>query len=43
MDYTIVFRQLIYKDRTDIDDFPVDETDNTDFLTMESVFMEKKE
>jgi hypothetical protein len=43
MDYTIVFRQLIYKDRTDIDDFPVDETDNTDFLTMESVFMEKLE
>lgn len=43
MDYTIVFRQLIYKDRTDIDEFPVDETDNTDFLTMESVFMEKLE
>lgn len=43
MDYTIVFRQLIYKDREDIDDFPVDETDNTDFLTMESVFMEKLE
>lgn len=43
MDYTIVFRQLIYKDREDIDDFPVDETDNTDFLTMESVFMEELE
>jgi len=43
MDYTIVFRQLIYKDRKDIDEFPVDETDNTDFLTMESVFMEKLE
>lgn len=43
MDYTIVFRQLIYKDRDDIDEFPVDETDNTDFLTMESVFMEKLE
>lgn len=43
MDYTTVFRQLIYKDRKDIDEFPVDETDNTDFLTMESVFMEKLE
>ncbi len=43
MDYTTVFRQLIYKNREDIDDFPVDETDNTDFLTMESVFMEKLE
>lgn len=43
MDYTTVFRQLIYKDREDIDEFPVDETDNTDFLTMESVFMEKLE
>ncbi|UKK57820.1 hypothetical protein [Prevotella communis] len=43
MDYTTVFRQLIYKDREDIDEFPVDETDNTDFFTMESVFMEKLE
>lgn len=43
MDYTTVFRQLIYKDRKDIDEFPVGETDNTDFLTMESVFMEKLE
>lgn len=43
MDYTTVFRSLIYKDRGDIDDFPVDETDNTDYLTMESVFMEKLE
>ena len=43
MDYTTVFRQLIYKDRKDIDEFPIDETDNTDFLTMESVFMEKLE
>lgn len=43
MDYTTVFRPLIYKDREDIDDFPVDETDNTNYLTMESVFMEKLE
>ena len=43
MDFTTVFRPLIYKDRDDIDDFPVDETDNTDYLTMESVFMEKLE
>lgn len=43
MDYTTVFRPLIYKDRDDIDDFPVDETDSTDYLTMESVFMEKLE
>lgn len=43
MDYTTVYRPLIYKDRDDIDDFPVDETDNTDYLTMESVFMEKLE
>lgn len=43
MDYTTVFRPLIYKDRKDIDEFPVDETDNTDYITMESVFMEKLE
>ena len=43
MDYTTVFRPLIYKDRKDIDEFPVDETDSTDYLTMESVFMEKLE
>ena len=43
MDYTTVFRPLIYKDREDIDDFPVDETDDTDFITMEAVFMEKLE
>ena len=43
MDYTTVFRPLIYKDREDIDDFPVDETDDTRYLTMESVFMEKLE
>lgn len=43
MDYTTVFRPLIYKDREDIDDFPVDETDDTDFITMESVFMERLE
>lgn len=43
MDYTTISRQLIYKDREDIDEFPVDETDNTDFVTMESVFMEKLE
>lgn len=43
MDYTTVFRQLIYKDREDIDDFPVDETDNTDFISMEAVFLEKLE
>ena len=43
MDYTTVFNPLIYKDRKDIDEFPVDETDNTDSLTMESVFMEKIE
>lgn len=43
MDYTTIYRPLVYKDREDIDDFPVDETDNTDFLTMESVFMEKLE
>lgn len=43
MDYTTVFRPLIYKDRNDIDDFPVDETDNTNYLTMESVFMGKLE
>ena len=43
MDYTTVFRPLIYKDRENIDDFPVDETDDTDFITMEAVFMEKLE
>lgn len=43
MDYTTVFRPLIYKDREDIDDFPVDETDNDKYLTMETVFMEKLE
>ena len=43
MDYTTVFRPLIYKDREDIDDFHVDETDDTDFITMEAVFMEKLE
>ena len=43
MDYTTVFRPLIYKDRENIDDFPVDETDNDKYLTMESVFMEKLE
>ena len=43
MDYTTIYRPLVYKDREDIDEFPVDETDNTDFLTMESVFMEKLE
>lgn len=43
MDYTTVFRPLIYKDREDIDDFPVDETNDTDFITMEAVFMEKLE
>jgi len=43
MDYTTVFRPLIYKDREDIDEFPVDETNNPDYLTMESVFMEKLE
>ena len=43
MDYTTVYRPLIYKDRDDIDEFPVDETDSTDYLTMESVFMEKLE
>lgn len=43
MDYTTVCRQLIYKDREDIDDFPVDETDNIEYITMESVFMEKLE
>ncbi len=43
MDYTTVFRPLIYKDREDIDDFPVDETDNIKYLTMETVFMEKLE
>ena len=43
MDYTTVFRPLIYKDREDIDDFPVYEVENADFLTMEAVFMEKLE
>lgn len=43
MDYTTVYRPLIYKDREDIDDFPVDETDDTNYLTMESVFMNKLE
>ena len=43
MDYTTVYRSLIYKDREDIDDFPVDETDNTDYITMESVFLERLE
>ena len=43
MDYTTVFRPLIYKDRENIDDFPVDETDDDKYLTMESVFMEKLE
>lgn len=43
MDYTTVYRPLIYKDRNDIDDFPVDETDDVKYLTMESVFMEKLE
>ena len=43
MDYTTVYRPLIYKDREDIDDFPVDETDDAEYITMESVFMEKLE
>jgi hypothetical protein len=43
MDYTTIYRPLVYKDREDIDDFPVDETDNIDYLTMEAVFMEKLE
>lgn len=43
MDYTAVFRPLIYKEREDIDDFPVDETDDIKYLTMETVFMGKLE
>lgn len=43
MDYTTVYRPLIYKNREDIDDFPVDETSSPEWLTMEAVFMEKLE
>ncbi len=41
MDYTKIHRELIYKDRRDLDDFPVDE--GFDFQSMEEVFLDALE